>query len=192
MAKRKHKPSDPAEAARKAYATRRNPALWGTNDAALSLPSNADVASEEETRTKTRRVFRYDCFATLKLEPAQLSAVRRFQEDLAIRYRVEGSDRMSEHVDGGGSADLVTVRSMDAADRMEEIVGAMPPWSAKLLLRLSLPTVVEGKQVNWKDTVRQLLGLVDRGAQAEKVKQVAEALRLAWVEYDNNRVRKAA
>lgn len=192
LAKRKQKPTDPAEAARKAYETRRNPTMWGTNDAALSLPANKDVSQEQETRTKTRRVFRYDCFATVRLTPAQFSAVRRLQEDLAIRYRVEGSDRMSEHVDGSGSADLVTARSMDAGERLDLVLATMTPWHAKLLLALSIPAVVEGKQVNWKQTVRELLGTIDRNVQAHKVKVAAEGLRQAWADYDNQPVRRAA
>lgn len=183
-------PMDPAEIARVAYERRRKPELWGTNDAALRLPSNADVQQIAETRTRTRRVFRFDCFETLKLEPDQVAAVRRLQDDIAIRFGVDGSAAKLS-VQGGGSVDLVTQRSIDAARRVEAVLALTDPWHGELILALSEPTVTRGERANWHATVKRLLGLVDRGAQARAVRYAAEGLRRAWTEFDNG-VRRAA
>ena len=191
MSRRKYKPFDPAEAARIAWEARRNPALWGVNEEARALQQNEAVQSEEETRTKTRRVFRFDCYETLKLPAQTLIAVRRLEADIAMRFRVDGRDAMAEPVDGGGSADLVTSRSMDAARRIFAVTGLMNPHDAALILELSTPAVVEGSQVNWKSVVKRLRSLIDRDAASRAVKVAAEALREAYVSLDQG-VRKAA
>ena len=202
--KRKSKPSkpraiaqpartaDPAEAARHAYQARRNPAMWGTNEEALKLAQNADVGSEAETRTRTRRVQRFDCFATLKLSDHQFTAVRRFQADLAEANGVGDSpDRFSEVIDGGGSRELVTARMMAATNRVFALYAQLSVPDILLLKALSYPTWVLGQQPNWKAEVKRLRGLIDRGAQADAVRHMSEAVREGYMEIDNS-ARRAA
>jgi hypothetical protein len=199
MAKRRKRaaPYDPAEAARHAAErerhTRRTPALWGPNEEALSLPQNADVATtQKETRSKTRRVERFDCFATLKLEDATLTAVRRYQVDIAISYRADGKERIEGYVDGAkGSAEHVNARSMDATRRLDEVEARLRDHDVTLLRKLSIPTHVNGQQLNWHAEIKTLRGLIDRGAQTKAVKDAAGALRDAYAEIDNG-VRVAA
>lgn len=188
---KKHRPTDPAEAARKAYeARRKGPAGWGVNEAAIARQD--DIHSEPETRIKARRVFRFDCFTTLKLTDGQLGAVRRLQDDLAIRFGVDGGERGPGGQSGQGIADLVSARSLDAADRIETALAYMDrPWTGKLLVALSMPAVVEGRRANWHAIVKVQTGLTDRDMQSKAVKQASEAMRTAWEAYDNRRAKAA-
>lgn len=193
MARRKHKPSDPAEAARKAYEARRNPALWGPNTEALNLAQNSDVhTTQPETRTKTKRIERFDVFATIKLSDHQFQAVRRYQADLAESYGVGGKDTQSEFVDGGGSRELVTSRMLAAGDRVAALYRHVPTRDAVLLVALSVPAVVEGKQVNWKATIKALRGLIDRDAASSCVKTLSESVRIAYAEIDGMQPKRMA
>lgn len=191
--RRRQRPSDPAEAASRAYEARRNPALWGPNTEALNLPQNSDVqTTQPETRTKTRRIERFDCFSTLKLSDHQFTAVRRYQADLAEAHGVGDRDTMAEVVDGGGSRELVTARMMAAHDRVLSLAVRLSIYDLDLLGALSVPSVVRGEAVNWKAIVRKLRGLIDRDAQAQAVKTLSENVRLAYAEIDGMGVRRAA
>jgi hypothetical protein len=195
--RRRHQPTDPAEIARRkkereAY-TRRTPSEWGANEDALTLESNADVHMTGATREKTARIQRYDCFVTLGIAVDAYTAVRRYQDDLAIRYGCEGAVRLEGKVDGTGSAELVSARSLEAADRLDDLSALMPePWMLPLIEALSLPAVVKGERINWKAIVRSRIGLIDRDAQARAVKISCEGLRRAYVDYDNGQMRRAA
>lgn len=184
MARRKHRPTDPAEAARKAALARRNPALWGVNEQALSM--QPDISDTPESRGKTRRVFRYDCFATLSLPDGHLTAVRRLEELIAIRYRVDGNTKTQGKVDSGGSADLVTAKSMDAGRQIDAITGfCEKPWMGSLIVSLLTPATVDGVRVNWHQVVRNRLGLIDRGQQSKAVKQACAGLYEAFTRWDD-------
>jgi hypothetical protein len=187
MAKKRktRQPTDPAEAARRAYETRRNPAMWGVNEGALQSAQNADVRSEAETRTRTRRVQRFDCFATLNLSLPAFQAVRRYQADLAESYGVGDRDTLSEYVDGGGARELVSSRSMAASNRVAALYRELRTQDAALLIALSVPAVVEGRQPNWHMIVKTLRGLIDRGSQASAVKTLSEAVREGYSALDN-------
>lgn len=184
---------DPSEKARQEYHQRHDPAQWGANRDALSLPQNGDVEIISPTRERVARIQRFDCFVTLGITVEQHQAVRRYQEQLAIRYGAEGSSRGGEHVDGASFADPVSPRSIKAAQDLERLAGLMEePWMLPLIEALSLPTVLKGDRVNWKATVRVMFGLIDRGAQARIVKVAAEGVRRAWAEYDAGAAKKKA
>lgn len=194
--RRNRQPSDPAEIARQRAErdryTRNAPAEWGVNRSALRLPQNEGVEVIEPTRERVSRVTRYDCFVTLGVEGAAYLAVRRYQEDLAARYRCEGSAKIGEIVDGTGSADLgVSARSIDAGKRLDAVKGMMLPWQANLISGLSLPIIVHGQQVNWQVITKRCTGLTERHAMGRAVRTAAEAVRAAYAEIDNG-MRKAA
>jgi hypothetical protein len=194
MGKRKFRGHDPAQAARRAWETRRDPAKWGVNEEARQLPQNADVHSTPETRTTTRRVQRFDCFATLKLSDHQFNAVRRYQADLAENCGCgDGGGGCAEPVDGGGgSRELVTARMMAAGSRVMALYQQLTLPDREMLYVLSAPVWIEGRACNWKGEVKRLRGLIDKDSQAQAVKTMAENVRLAYVEIDNGQQRKAA
>lgn len=191
--RRRHKPHDPAEAARIAWQNRADPSRWGPNAEALSGEQYRDVRITEPTRERTARILRYDCFETLAIDARGLAAVRRYQEDLAVRFSCEGSSRTAEHVDGAGAGELVSVRSLEAAERLDALAGLVErPWMMALIRRLCEPMVIQGQRVNWHGVVRVHLGIIDRDAQARAVKIAAEGLCRAWEEYDKRPMRRAA
>jgi hypothetical protein len=187
MARRKHRPTDPAEAARKRREqeaqTRRNPALWGVNEEALAM--QADISDTPENRGKTRRVFRFDCFETLSLPDHDRAAVHRLETLIAVRFRVDGQANAGAKVDSSGSAELVTSRSLAAGAQIDAIAGWMPNPSVSLLLALLTPQTVEGVRVNWKATVTRLQGLTDRDLQSKAVKRAAADLTPAFARWDD-------
>lgn len=196
MARRKHRPSDPAEIARKAYEVRRNPALWGVSADTISLPTGADIADSAATRHKVRRVERFDVFALLHsrdgLSAGQVSAIRRLQDDIAIRHRVDGAVRLEVVVDGGGgSREAVTARTLEAGKRIGEALSIAGLVNGRLLMELSEPAVIQGQSVNWRQAVQRVTGEHQHHAQAAAVRLACENLRLAYVEIDR-RPRRAA
>ena len=197
MAKKpkRNKPFDPAEAARIEYERRRNPERWGANEEALRLASNGTVQSEAETRTKTRRITRFDCFALLHqregITSDQFTAVRRLQGDIAIRYRVDGEAGVRLVVDQSSSAEMVTARSLDAGKRVDEALAEIGPLSKEILLRLSEPEVINGQQVNWRAAVQTVTGEAHPHGQSALVRAACENLRMAYAEIDKQPRRAA-
>jgi hypothetical protein len=185
-------PADPAEIARRAYETRRNPAMWGANEDALKLENNRDVGSEAETRTRTRRIQRFDCFATLNIGLPAFQAVRRYQHDLAEANGVgDGRDTLGEYVDGGGSREIVTARMMAATKRVFQLYAQLTAPDIILLKELSYPAWVKGEQPNWHAVLKKERGVIDRGTQARIVRELSEAVREGYAEIDNGAKRAA-
>jgi hypothetical protein len=187
---------DPAEIARRAYERRLHPHLWGVNDDALKQPANASVVSVEATREKVRRVHRYDGFALLRsrdaITDAQEKAVRRLEEYVAIRYRVDQARASDERVDRTSSpGPLVTDASMEAADLIRDIGSATGGHSFSLLLAILEPQVHTGQPVNWRAKVLEVTGERFPHGQVALIRAACENLRQAWAAYDN-RPRKAA
>jgi hypothetical protein len=192
--KRRHKPTDPAEAARRDYLDRNNPGAWGVNDGAMKLSQNEDVQDEGATRTKVRRVVRFDCFSILLAREewrGELVAVRRFQDDMAIMHGVGGGEPRLEVVDNTASADGLRASQLDAGKRLRRVAELAPALHLKLLQNLSVPAVVEGRQVNWKSTVFTTTGAVHPRTQAKYVRDAAASLKDAYHAIDQA-PRKAA
>lgn len=193
---RRNKPADPAEAARIAYERRIDPAKWGTNDAALSLPANGSVREEAETRTKTRRVHRYDGFALLlsrnAISEPQEAAVRRLEDLVAIHLRVDRASASDERVDRSASpAPPVSDDSIEAANDIKAIGAHVGGHSMKLLLAILEPQCRSGQPVNWRAHVEASTGERYPHGQVALVRAACENLRLAWIVWDNRKRRAA-
>jgi hypothetical protein len=190
------KPYDPAEQARRQAErerlTRRTPAMWGANDAALKLEANDAVRDEQDRgKGKTRRLTRFDCFETLAVETSAKAAVRRYEELLAVIHRCGGADKFSEYIDHGASTEMLTIRWIEASNVRDKLYG-IDRHATRLIEALVLPAVALGQGTNWKAIVRQERGLIDRDAASRAVKQAAESLRQAYAEIDGQGVRRAA
>jgi hypothetical protein len=201
--KKRNAPFDPAEAARKAaekaHRTRHNPGDWEVNREALGLPQNANVTHEGATRTKTARVYRWDCFSLLASRgglshdkdeaAAKLAGVRRFEETLAQRMRLEGTQGNGI---GGGRPIPISDRSVSAAQTVEFLQGSMRPFLFGLLEKLVSPAVQNGHCVNnWRKVVEEHSGEFRHTEQGKLVSACAGDLLTAWQAWDN-RERKAA
>jgi hypothetical protein len=193
---RRRQPTDPAEIARRNHERRITPRLWGVNEEALSQPANANVHSTQATREKVRRVRRWDVFATLRsrdsLTEAQEMAVRRLEDLLAVRHRVDRARASDERVDRSQLAPIpVTDASLDALREIDEMTTATGRHSMKVLLAILEPQVLSGQPVNWRSKVFDATGERYPHGQVALVRAACENLRLAWVDYDN-RPRRAA
>lgn len=194
--KRRNKPSDPAEIARRNYEQRINPRKWGTNDAALALPANGSVREEAETRTKTRRVHRYDGFALLlsrnAITEAQEAAVRRLEDLVAIHLRVDRASASDERVDRSAfPGPPISDDSIQAGDDIRDIGAHVGGHSMKLLLAILEPQCRSGQPVNWRGAVQASTGEIYPHGQVALVRAACENLRMAWIAWDN-RARRAA
>lgn len=190
-------PTDPAEIARRAYEQRSTPRLWGVNEEALNQPANANVKSTEATREKVRRVHRFDGFAILAsrkaISEAQEAAVRRLEDLVAVRYRVDRARASDERVDGrsSGSVTPFTDEMREAGEDIDALTRETGRHSMGVLLAILEPQVQSGQPVNWRAKVQDATGEKYPHGQVALVRAACENLRLAWVDYDN-RPRRAA
>ena len=195
MAKRRkrHAPCDPAEAARRAAENRRNPGAWGVNDDALKLDSNADVSDQAETRNKVRRVTRFDIFHLLharnELEPGQLNAIRRLQEDIAILHRTAGTAGPSTPIRTASQSDAFALSRLKAGERVDSARQRTGAHSWRILEALCEPLIVEGRLNNWRAVVQRVTGEEYHMAQSALVKAAAYNLAGAYEAIDGMRKR---
>lgn len=192
--RRRRQPTDPAEIARRKAEreryTKNTPSEWGVNEEALA--SQEDVHSESATRTKVRRVQRFDVFRLLasrkSIEEADLANAERFQVAIALAYRASGSVSLDRVDCAGATGEL---KWLEAADDVRSVLALLSPHDGKLLLALCIPDMVLGQRHDWKGIVRRERGLIDRDAQVRAVVGMCGALTAAYQEIDYG-VRRAA
>lgn len=174
MSKRRHKPSDPRRIPDPAEAARRGvPSEWGVNEEAMQMTANNDIEERSGRDIDGRRRERHDVFALLYYRPgAKLStpaydAVRRFQGDIAILHRAQGTCdaiRTSGQAQTGALAlvsDDFGIARVLAGERLEQVLAGMKPWSGNLVRALCeheiAPTVevVEARDIPGRDDNRR-------------------------------------
>lgn len=212
LSKRRHRhrtPTDPVEIARIEAERRRDPAKWGLAHDNLGLEANAEVVVEGETRKNTERAMRWDVFRLMLMRCkegefplAHYEAVRRLERDIAILHRTQG-------ITGNGpySPDPLqvwltedfSINRLLAALRLygrplveKGVLRLIKPHTAILLLALCLPEVVEGRRVNWQDTVKRLTGEMDRLERGKIVRAACADLAQAYQQIDAGLRRAAA
>jgi hypothetical protein len=204
VGKKYKKPTDPAEAARRQRAldakrrgdvlaserlARRDPSKWGVNSDANALAANADVDIRPGVGGKCARARRFDCYRTHnRLSDDQIFAIQRLELDMAIAHRCEGREGQGEFVDRSAApTELITSRSMEAADRVAEALSRVGPGDRfvfRRILELQITTGVVVK--NWQGVITEVFGLVYKTEIAGALKSTAENLRQAYVEIDND------
>lgn len=196
MAKqRKQRPSDPAEAARKRWEERRDPAKWGVNREALGLAANGNVETEPETRANTARAKRYDWLALFlsrgSIGVPTYDAVRRLEADMAVWYRLTGG-KSEIIVDGArGHIEGITAKSFDAGDKVLAVFKHIGDVRAKMLAELSRPALLEGRPVNnWRAVVERFGYLAHRD-QSRAVVQLCQSIAAAYADMDRQPRRAA-
>lgn len=217
--RRKNRPCDPAEAARRLAEIRSRPDLWGTNDEALGLASNVNVVMTPETRNKAKRVQRFDVFGLLnarkdrdgvpELPTAHLDAVRRLEKDIAILHRTRGAAGTGIRIANTNTAEGFAKARILAGKRISDVsdkTGALS-WAILQALceapavvgDLKPPTLVdrdeEGKIIcrtsNWRSIVHKATGERNHMAQAALVKMAAANLAGAYQAIDQGERRSA-
>lgn len=187
--KKKQRPADPAEIARKAWEERlrlRNPAEWGVNRDAAALPANADVVHKVATRGNEAGTWRYDAVALFYARGAirliDLLAYRKLEEEVAIWLRMDGAGATNlNRVDCASRVSGITDEARDAAVRVAEILGKLLPAHSALLRGLCVP----GGRVKWRQAAKAATGLLDAEAQGKAVKRAFRALADAYGMYED-------
>jgi hypothetical protein len=197
---RRRPPSDPqAIAARKAEqlaadrTAARNPANWGVDPEVKKLSTGRAVRVVRGHRAKIIHARRLDAFDSLhergRLTDAQHQAAQRLIKDWAEMLGIGGApanDNMGGPIDASGSAELVTQRMIDAGARIfggRELAGILQvvgPVSAKVLVALVEPIVLEGIVTYWRGQVQKVTGEAEVHAQGAIVRMACEDLRLAY------------
>lgn len=208
MGKRKHKPHDPAAQAR----MRAEQEGWANFRSNMALPANADVKLEEATRKHVARARRYDCFALLRsrgaISEAGEQAVRRYQEQLAILHKSDGTGPRLEVIDGGGKVGGFTLAQLAARKNIATLKAQMEALSSyaeiggrkmwvdgavfvRLLERLVEPGTVLGQQRNWRPIVANTTGEYRDKHQSRWIELTCDCAAVAYQKIDNQPRRAA-
>lgn len=191
MARRRKKPTDPAEIARKAALALRDPSKWGFNEDAMKLPTADDVQLDRVSRANEKRAVRFDIFARFyrdgSLERRGLEAVRRLQDDIAILHRSAG-------VSGSG---IITPLKADdeeamilAGQRIETVKQFTGAHSWAILLALC-EKEIKGETREWWAMVQAVTREANRNAQGALVRAAAMNLADAYTTVES-KPRRAA
>lgn len=185
---RKAKPTDPAEIARKAAeerARQRLPENWGVNKDSLALKTAETVHADFDGKGRASRAQRYDVFALLHTRGAlpsdHLGHVRTFQQRLAERYRVAGGAAGElVKVDCPSRVSGVTDHALNALADLLDVGGRIAPRELRLLVAISLPTILRGEDVNWRAIVLEHTGEDRTECQAAAVRLACASLAEAY------------
>jgi hypothetical protein len=178
--RRKAKPADPLELARR-RAEARDPACWGLDRVALALPANADVEAAPEPGRGVR-ARRRDVFDRLVAGPA-LEAVRRLQRDMTIAHALAGGvAAYAERIDRGPDDDGGLDQRLRAGQRVRRAFMLTGPASARLLKALC-----EGDAAipaDWRAVVERESGERLADAQGAVLRAACENLAGAYAALD--------
>lgn len=185
--RRKAKPADPLELARR-RAEARDPANWGVDRAALALPANADVEARPEP-WRGLRARRRDVFDRVLVGPA-LEAVRRLQRDLTIaRAHAGGVAAYAERIDRGPGDDGGLDPRLRAGERLRRALTLSGPASARLLEALCESEAALGRPADWRAVVERECGERLADAQGAVLRAACENLAGAYVALDRRYLR---
>jgi hypothetical protein len=189
---------DPMEIARRRAAEReqaQDPATWGADLAALSLPANAQVTAQLRPDGRVARAQRQDVFDTFhargSLSRAGYDAVRRLQDDIATLHRTQSSRiDYSPRVDRTRTADSFADRRLRAGERIEAAMALTGAASARLLTALCEADVVAGRAADWRAVVVAAAGERLPDAQGALIRAACENLAGAYAALDRGRRQK--
>jgi hypothetical protein len=129
----------------------------------LRLAANGDVAVRNDVAGRIVRARRQDVFDLFqsrgKLGAGAYDAIRKFQDDIAVLHRVvsSGGD-LGSRVGGTAKPDGLTDARLAAGARIEAVLDRVGPASARLLVALCEPAVIEGRGVDWREVVVRVTG----------------------------------
>lgn len=206
MAKRKHRPSSPADIQRMREvarlrdagiraaqrATAGNPATWGLNEQLLELPTANDVAPAAHERGKVRPARRQDLFSQLLAKGAitewQKGAADRLLGDFAKRMGFERPDVADAgKVDQArGSHELLTDFMLEAGRRIDQVMREVGAADRRLLSDLFEQLLLSEYSVTtwWRGRVQTVTAEENPVGQAARLRGALENLALGYEEID--------
>lgn len=179
---------------------RKDPAKWGVDPSALSLPAQADVEGRLDQRGRVFHAYRSDVFDLLfgrkALSEAQHRAARRLEEDVAERAGLNGPEAGFQVIDCGSSPSwsraAVTSGMVEAGRRVDEILSLSGPSSSKLLMELVVPMVQRGTIIAWRGVVERVTKESREEVQSAMVRRACDDLAEAYKTFDARPVRASA
>ncbi len=188
-----HAPAAPADILRR-RAQARSAATRDAADAdaggiqrgALALAVNVEVSVETDRAGRITRARRQDVFdlfqARGKLTPDAYQAVRRLQNDIAILHRViSGGGDIAPRVDRSVSPESFNDARLAAGARITAVLERAGSASARLLVGLCEPAVIEGRGADWREVVARITGERLPDAQGAILRVACENLAGAYV-----------
>jgi hypothetical protein len=182
-------PTDPAVAAAARRAEQRaaesDPARWGEAPATatdLKRMSSTGVRYRLDQRGRVASAVRSDVFGRLADKGAltipEAQAIRRLEEDFALRARIGAKSYSVEQVDrsDGSAAVGVTDGMIDAGDRVVEALSTVGPLFARLLVELLERPLLSGKAIEWREIVASVSGETRKEGQSCVVRMAAKSL----------------
>jgi hypothetical protein len=185
MARKKHKPFDPAEAARHAAERAEN----AKNIADIRAQPSTAVNIDPRTGRLTG-AWRLNCFNTLLANPSpERAAVDWLDELIGMANGTTGGDRRPDFIRGsveGAPGQNVSQAQIDAGEALSAVESALYPACARLLFGLLKPD--NANEDKWRDIVRRTTGETHTHAQAAMVR--AAVANLTWVRDNMPRLMK--
>lgn len=158
------------------------------NVEALSLPANSDVKAERANRKHVERAQRLDVFALFLSRDAipsiHYDAVRRLEVDIHTAAGVSGATEPGLGVSGGGCAELVSQRMIDASARVQAVLDHMPTHHAKLIASLLSPDEQGSVLTRWRTHVERITGARDKAGQGDVIRWICATTAEAWQALD--------
>lgn len=158
----------------------------GIAPGALQLSANAAVRVETDPAGRITRARRQDVFdlfqARGKLGPDAYQAVRRLQDDIAVLHRViSGGGDIAPRVDRSVSPVSFSDARLAAGARIEAVLARAGSSSARLLVALCEPAIIEGRGAEWREVVVRVTGERLPDAQAALLRVACENLAGAYL-----------
>ncbi len=167
-----------------------DPANWGVNAEALSLPSQVGVVHGRGARGEVTRARRTDVFERLlargALSVRGVLAVRRLQDDMAAWHRsgLGLSARLEAPSQGGARPGVMAEACLAAGARVRAALGLAGPASAGLLGALCETGAVRGLELDWREVVLAQTGERLADAQTAVLRAATENLAGAYALLD--------
>lgn len=157
----------------------------GIAPGALQLAANAAVRLETDPAGRITRARRQDVFdlfqARGKLGPDAYQAVRRLHDDIAVLHRViSGGGDIAPRVDRSVSPVSFSDARLAAGAQIEAVLAHAGSSSARLLVALSEPAIIEGRGAEWREVVVRITGERLPDAQAALLRVACENLAGAY------------
>lgn len=186
MGKKRHKPHDPAAAARHRQDREASAEMIGAVRAQPSTAVNVDARTGRLTGA-----WRLNCFNTLlPAKGAERDAIDWLDELVRTANGENGSERRPDFVRGsteGAPGQNVSDAMITASLRLQVVVESMAPAHARMLLDLLKPDA--DLLTRWRTVVERCTGETNPQAQAATVR--AACTSLVWIRDNIHRLERA-
>jgi hypothetical protein len=177
MSRRRHKPADPQEIAR-----RRAERLANEAEIVRLRSSGATVKLDRSRRITS--AYRSSPFRKLResntISQGQGAAAERLCDDWAVWKGMDGRPELVHVQVSRSAAEFITDRMLKAGVRVRVVLERVGPMDRDLLAALVAATVEEDRPLPWRDIVRRVCGIGQTVRQSQAVACALENLTRAY------------